>query len=163
MPASLVATSHQAKEVAKVRFRYILAAVVLTLASAGAVVAAASGSATIKTRHGKLGTYVVDANSRTLYLFEKDKGKKSSCNGACAKVWAPLIVKGKPTAGSGLKASLLSTIARTGGAKQVTYGGHPLYHYDDDHKAGQTEGQGSTEFGAKWYVVAPSGKKIDPS
>lgn len=145
------------------RFRHILAALVLTVASAGAVAAYASGSPTVKTRHGKLGTYVVDAKSMTLYLFEKDKGKKSSCNGTCAKVWAPLVVKGKPTAGSGLKSSLLSTITRTGGAKQVTYGGHPLYHYDDDHKAGQTKGQGSTEFGAKWYVVAPSGKKIDPS
>lgn len=145
------------------RFRHILATLVLTLASAGAVAAEASSSATIKTHHGKLGTYVVDAKSMTLYLFEKDKGKKSSCNGTCAKVWAPLIVKGKPTAGSGLKSSLLSTIKRAGGAKQVTYGGHPLYHYDDDHKAGQTKGQGSTEFGAKWYVVAPSGKKIDPS
>ncbi|MEA2217923.1 MAG: hypothetical protein QOJ35_549 [Solirubrobacteraceae bacterium] len=145
------------------RFRHILAPLILTVASAGAVAAYAAGTATVHTRHAKLGTYVVDAKGMTLYLFEKDKTKKSSCYGACAKVWAPLTVMGKPTTGSGLKASLLSTTTRTGGAKQVTYGGHPLYHYDDDHKAGQMKGQGSTEFGAKWYVVAPSGKKIDPS
>jgi predicted lipoprotein with Yx(FWY)xxD motif len=146
-----------------VRLRYILVSFVLTLASAGAVavVADAAGSATVHARHAKLGTYVVDAKSFSLYLFEKDKSKKSSCYGSCAKVWAPLIVKGRPTAGTGLKASLLSTTTRTGGAKQVTYGGHPLYHYDDDHKAGQTKGQGVTEFGAKWYVVKPSGKKLD--
>jgi predicted lipoprotein with Yx(FWY)xxD motif len=146
-----------------VRSRYILASLVLALASAGAVAVAAdaAGSATVKAHHAKIGTYVVDAKGMTLYLFGKDKGKKSSCNGACAKVWSPLIVKGKPTAGSGLKASLLSTITRTGGAKQVTYGGHPLYHYDDDKKAGQTKGQGSTAFGAKWYVVGTAGKKID--
>lgn len=145
------------------RFRYILVSSVLALASVGAVavVADAAGSATVQARHGKLGTYVVDAKNMSLYLFEKDKGKKSSCYGACAKVWSPLIVKAKPTAGPGLKGSLLSTITRTGGAKQVTYGGHPLYHYDDDKKAGQTKGQGSSAFGAKWYVVAPSGKKID--
>ena len=145
------------------RIRYILASLVLTLASAGAVAVAAdaAGSATVHARHAKIGTFVVDAKGMSLYLFEKDKGGKSACYGACAKVWSPLIVKSKPTAGSGLKASLLSTTTRTGGAKQVTYGGHPLYHYDDDKKAGQTKGQGANAFGAKWYVVGTAGKKID--
>jgi predicted lipoprotein with Yx(FWY)xxD motif len=126
-----------------------------------AVAANAAGSANIQARHAKVGTYVVDGRGFSLYLFEKDKGKKSSCYGTCARVWTPLTVKGKPAAGKGLKRALLSTTVRTGGAKQVTYGGHPLYYYDDDHKAGQTEGQDVKEFGAKWYVVAPSGKKID--
>jgi predicted lipoprotein with Yx(FWY)xxD motif len=146
-----------------VRSRYIVVSTVLTLASAGAaaVAANAAGSATVQARHAKIATIVVDAKGMSLYEFEKDKGKKSACSGACAKVWSPLIVKGKPTAGKGLKGSLLSTITRTGGAKQVTYGGHPLYHYDDDKKAGQTKGQGSSAFGAKWYVVNPAGKKID--
>jgi predicted lipoprotein with Yx(FWY)xxD motif len=146
-----------------VRSRYILVSLVLTLTAAGAVAVAAdaAGSATVHARHAKLGTYVVDGKGLSLYLFEKDKGRKSSCYGSCAKVWKPLTVKAKPTAGTGLKASLLSTTTRTGGAKQVTYGGHPLYYYDDDHKAGQTEGQGVSAFGAKWYVVRPSGSKID--
>jgi predicted lipoprotein with Yx(FWY)xxD motif len=145
------------------RLRYILVSVVLSLASVGAVAVAAdaAGAATVHARHAKLGTYVVDAKGLTLYEFEKDKGKKSSCYGACAKVWKPLTVTSKPTAGTGLKGSLLSTTTRTGGAKQVTYGGRPLYYYDDDHKAGQTAGQGVSAFGAKWYVVAPTGKKID--
>jgi predicted lipoprotein with Yx(FWY)xxD motif len=146
-----------------VRPRRILVSSALALIAAGAVAVAAdaAGSATVKARHAKLGTYVVDGKGLSLYLFEKDKGKKSSCYGACAKVWKPLTVKARPTAGSGLKRALLSTTTRTGGAKQVTYGGHPLYYYDDDHKAGQTTGQGVKEFGAKWYVVRPSGKKID--
>jgi predicted lipoprotein with Yx(FWY)xxD motif len=146
-----------------VRLRSILVSSVLALTAAAAVALAAdaAGSATVQARHAKLGTYVVDGKGFSLYLFEKDKGKKSSCHGACAKVWKPLTVKGAPTAGTGLKRSLLSTTARTGGARQVTYGGHPLYYYDDDHKAGQTKGQGVNEFGAKWYVVGPSGKKID--
>ena len=145
------------------RLRYILVSLVLSLASVGAVAVAAdaAGAVTLHARHAKLGTYVVDAKGLTLYEFEKDKGKKSSCYGACAKVWRPLTVTSKPAAGTGLKSSLLSTTTRTGGAKQVTYGGHPLYYYDDDHKAGQTEGQGVSAFGAKWYVVAPTGKKID--
>jgi predicted lipoprotein with Yx(FWY)xxD motif len=146
-----------------VRLRYILVSSVLALTAAGAVAVAAdaAGSATVQARHAKLGTYVVDGKGVSLYLFEKDKGRKSSCYGACAKVWKPLTVNGAPTAGTSLKRSLLSTTTRTGGTKQVTYGGHPLYHYDDDHKAGQTKGQGVSEFGAKWYVVRPSGKKID--
>jgi predicted lipoprotein with Yx(FWY)xxD motif len=123
----------------------------------------AASPPTVKTHHAKLGTYVVDARGFSLYLFEKDKTKKSTCYGTCAKVWKPLVVKGTPKAGAGLKAKLLSTSTRTGAAKQVTYGGHPLYYYDDDHKAGQRAGQGVKEFGAKWYVVAPTGKKIDPS
>ena len=138
----------------------VLLALTLVAASAATIAANAAGSPTIKTHHAKLGTYVVDAKGFTLYLFQKDTTKKSTCNGTCAKVWKPLVVTGAPKAGAGLKASLLSTTTRTGGAKQVTYGGHPLYYYDDDHKAGQREGQGSKEFGAKWYVVAPSGKKI---
>jgi hypothetical protein len=28
---------------------------------------------------------------------------------------------------------------------------------------GQTKGQGSKAFGSSWYVLAPSGKKIDKS
>jgi predicted lipoprotein with Yx(FWY)xxD motif len=140
-------------------------ALIFTLALAALSVAAAAtdaaGTPTVKTRHAKLGTYVVDSRGFSLYLFEKDKTTSSTCYGTCATVWKPLIVKGTPKAGPGLKASLLSTTKRTGGAKQVTYGGHPLYYYDDDHKAGQTEGQGADSFGAEWYVVAPSGKKID--
>ena len=145
------------------RLRALLVSTAVTVTAAGAMAVStqAASTPTIKTRHSKLGTYVVNATGRSLYLFEKDKTSKSSCYGTCAKVWKPLTVTGKPKLGAGLHAALLSTTQRTGGAKQVTYAGHPLYFYDDDHKAGQTEGQGVKEFGAKWYVVAPTGKKID--
>jgi predicted lipoprotein with Yx(FWY)xxD motif len=132
-------------------------------ASAHRSSAHASSVAKLQLRKGKLGRYVVDGKGFTLYLFEKDKGRKSSCYNACAKVWAPLITSGKPTAGSGVVASKIGTTKRTDGKLQATYGGHPLYHYDDDHKPGQTEGQGEKLFGAEWYVLAASGKKIDES
>jgi hypothetical protein len=54
----------------------------------------------------------------------------------------------------------LGTITRSDGAKQVTYKGHPLYYYTADTSAGQTTGQGSNQFGAKWWLVAPSGSGI---
>ena len=57
---------------------------------------AATGTATVKTRHGKLGTFLVDGKGRTLYLFEKDKTKKSTCSGACAAAWP----EPSPTTGS---------------------------------------------------------------
>ena len=125
------------------------------------VLSAGGDHATLRVRSGSLGHYVTDSRGFTLYLFEKDEHGRSACNGTCAKVWAPYVTSGKPSAGHGVSAAKLGTIKRRDGRLQVTYAGHPLYHYDDDHKAGQTEGQGASAFGAKWYVVAPSGKKID--
>ncbi|HYZ28816.1 MAG TPA: hypothetical protein VE570_07155 [Thermoleophilaceae bacterium] len=124
---------------------------------------ASATTAKLGIRNGKLGRFIVNGRGLTLYLFEKDKNGKSACYGACAQVWAPLITSGKPSAGAGVVASRIGTTRRRDGKLQVTYGGHPLYRYDDDHKPGQTEGQGSKLFGAEWYVVAASGKKIDES
>jgi predicted lipoprotein with Yx(FWY)xxD motif len=109
------------------------------------------------------GTVLVGPNSHTVYLFLKDKGTTSQCNGKCAKVWTPLTSSGQPQAGSGLKASLLGTSKRSDGQTQVTYGGHPLYYYDDDKKPGMTEGEGKKEFGAEWYAVGSDGKKVEKS
>ena len=94
-------------------------------------------------------------------LLEKDKGRRSSCSGQCAKFWPPLLTSGKPTAGAGAKASLLGTTRRSNGTMQVTYAGHPLYRFTQDKKSGQTRGEGLNFFGASWYVLSPSGKKID--
>jgi predicted lipoprotein with Yx(FWY)xxD motif len=56
---------------------------------------------------------------------------------------------------------LLGTIPRAGGARQVTFAGHPLYFFSGDTKRGQTNGEGLKDFGAGWYALSPSGKKID--
>ena len=44
---------------------------------------------------------------------------------------------------------------------QVTYAGHPLYYFVGDKVPGDTPGQDIDQFGAKWYVLAKDGKKID--
>ncbi len=67
---------------------------------------------------------------------------------------------GAPQAGSGVKQSLLSTIKRADGTKQITYNGHPLYYFAGDTSAGDANGEGSKAFGAEWYVVNASGKKV---
>jgi predicted lipoprotein with Yx(FWY)xxD motif len=111
-------------------------------------------------RKVSFGMVLAGPNSHTVYMFLKDTGTTSKCNGKCAKVWAPLTTSGKPQPGSGLKASLLGASKRSDGQMQVTYGGHPLYYYDDDKKPGMTKGEGSKEFGAEWYAVGADGKKV---
>jgi predicted lipoprotein with Yx(FWY)xxD motif len=75
--------------------------------------------------------------------------------------WPPVITRGKPIAGRGLKSSLLGTIRRTNGARQVTYAAHPLYRYALDTRPGQTNGEGLQDFGAGWDALSPAGKKIE--
>lgn len=122
---------------------------------------ATSAAATVGTKAvGKLGTILVDGKGRTLYLFLADKSTTSTCQGACATAWPPLLTPGSPKTGKGAKANLLNTSKRSGGKKQVTYHGHPLYYYAGDSKPGQTTGQGLNQFGALWYVVDPAGNKV---
>jgi predicted lipoprotein with Yx(FWY)xxD motif len=116
--------------------------------------------ATVGVANGGLGKILVDSQGRTLYLFKKDKGTKSACSGECAVDWPPLRTNGKPTVGSGAKASLVATTTRSDGKPQVTYNGHPLYRYQGDQKAGDTNGQGITAFGAAWYALAPAGNQV---
>jgi predicted lipoprotein with Yx(FWY)xxD motif len=122
---------------------------------------AAAGGVTVAVKSSKLGRILVDANDHTLYLFERDKGTTSSCYGACADGWPPYTTSGAPQAGSGATASFLATTKRTDGTSQVTYKGHPLYYFVGDTKPGDVTGEGVNAFGAKWYVLAPSGAKID--
>ena len=122
--------------------------------------AAGGSSATVSVANTGLGNILVDSQGRTLYHFEKDSGTTSTCSGGCATAWPPLRASGKPTAGGGAKASLLGTTPRSDGKPQVTYNGHPLYGYQGDSKAGDTNGQGINGFGAPWYVLSPSGNAI---
>jgi predicted lipoprotein with Yx(FWY)xxD motif len=118
--------------------------------------------ALVTTKHDKLGTVLAYGNKKlTVYLFEGDKRHGSSCTGACAAAWPPVV--GKPKAAGAVTASDLSTITRADGTTQVTYKGHPLYLFTKDKDDGDTYGQGIKAFGAEWYVLAPSGKKIDNS
>jgi predicted lipoprotein with Yx(FWY)xxD motif len=128
--------------------------------TAGSPTTTAASGTTVAVQTSKLGKILVDDRGRTLYLFEKDKGPMSTCSGACATAWPPVITTGAPQAGSGASAAELATTARDDGMMQVVYHGHPLYRYTGDSKAGDTTGQGLNQFGAEWFVLAPSGDKI---
>lgn len=119
-----------------------------------------SASLSITTAKGPMGTYLTGASGRAIYLWAADKGSQSACSGACAGVWHPVTASGKPNVSGGAMAGDLGTITRSDGTKQVTYKGHPLYYYAADTSAGQTSGQGSNQFGAKWWLVSPSGSEI---
>jgi predicted lipoprotein with Yx(FWY)xxD motif len=121
----------------------------------------ASGqAATVGTASTSIGKILVDSQGRTLYLFKKDSGTKSACTGACAGAWPPLRANGKPTVGNGTNASLVGTTARSDGKPQVTYNGHPLYTFAKDTKAGDTNGQGVTAFGAAWFALSGAGSQV---
>ena len=131
-----------------------------TTSSGGAAPASSNvGSSAIGTANNpELGqTILVDGNGMTLYLFEKDTNGKSECSGECASVWTPDTTTAPPKTSGAVDASKLGTTKRSDGTTQVTYDNHPLYYYEDDHKAGDINGKGSKEFGAEWYPVQPSG------
>ena len=144
----------------------LLAALAVSVAFASIVVAIALANgtstrgATVAIAKSRLGRILVDSKGITLYDFVKDKHGVSSCYGACAALWPPLITKGKPHAGTGVRASLLGTTKRKDGKLEVTYNHHPLYYFVSDRKPGQTTGQGLNQFGGPWWVLSPAGKEI---
>lgn len=131
--------------------------------SARAAAAAPTAAPTVSVRSTKYGKILVDSSGNTLYLWAKDKTKnKTVCSDACENVWPLALVKGKPTVGPGVSASLLGTIPVTDSKveRELTYNGHPLYRYVSDVKPGVISGQGNTTFGAPWWLVSPTGAAI---
>lgn len=104
-----------------------------------------------------LGKIVVDANGKTLYVFDKDTqgSGASSCSGACAATWPAVTATTTPTL-DGVTGEV-GTITGTDGAQQVTLNGWPLYYFAKDAKAGDTLGQGVNKV---WWVLSPAGEKI---
>jgi predicted lipoprotein with Yx(FWY)xxD motif len=126
----------------------------------GPSTASGSGAAAVSVASvGDIGKVLVDSEGRTLYYFEKDKGGKSMCAGACASVWPPLTTSGAPQAMGGVESSMLATTTRGEGTTQVTYAGWPLYTYAADSKPGEDNGTDVNSFGGLWYPLHPNGQK----
>jgi predicted lipoprotein with Yx(FWY)xxD motif len=144
--------------------RIVAAFAVVVVALVVSALTAAQPSArttTVTTARTGLGRIVADGRGRSLYLFEKDRHGRSACSGVCATYWPPLLTGGRTVALKGANAALLGSIQRGDGSRQVTYAGHPLYLFSGDTGRGRTNGEGLRDFGAGWYVLMPSGKKID--
>jgi len=115
---------------------------------------------TLKAKRSAYGKILFDGRGFVLYAFTKDKHRRSSCYGACAKAWPVYYKRGALVTGNGVRPKLVGTTKRRNGRLQLTYAGRPLYHYVGDRKPGQVLCQNVTEFGGKWLVVRPSGKLV---
>jgi predicted lipoprotein with Yx(FWY)xxD motif len=117
----------------------------------------------VSTADGPLGPYLVDKNGISLYDFEIDTSTQSKCvQAACVSFWPVFTVtSGAPVASGKVRASLLGTITRADGTKQVTYNGHPLYYFKNDKAAGDIKGQKLNAFGGDWYLLNAAGKQIE--
>jgi predicted lipoprotein with Yx(FWY)xxD motif len=133
-------------------------ALAATLGSALAAPVPAGGSVaghtfTIKTvTVPKVGTVLSTASGLTLYRFTADPMGKSTCTGACAQVWIPILLpKGDHLKGPhGIKG--LSTIHVAHGRAQVAFDGAALYRFSGDTKKGQAKGQGVED---EWFALDP--------
>ena len=129
----------------------------------GGTAGASNGStaaSVVSTKTSSLGTFLVDGQGRTLYLWDADHGPRSTCTAACAQAWPPLTTTGAPKASGAVKSSLLGTATRADGSREVTYAGHPLYTYAGDTRPGQVTGEGSNSFGAPWWTVTTAGRAL---
>jgi predicted lipoprotein with Yx(FWY)xxD motif len=119
----------------------------------------AAADATIALCDTSLGSVVVAADGKTLYMFTPDEGGTPTCYDDCATAWPPLLVDSAAAAaaGEGLDATKLTTVERTDGGMQVVYNGWPLYYFASDTAAGDVPGQG---VGEKWFVIGADGTPI---
>lgn len=102
-----------------------------------------------------LGEILVDGDGNTVYLFVPDAQGPSVCVDGCADAWPPLV--GDVSAGDGVDAGLLGSVARDDGTEQATFNGWPLYYFASDAAPGDTNGQGVNEV---WYVLDANGDAI---
>jgi predicted lipoprotein with Yx(FWY)xxD motif len=118
-------------------------------------------SVTLALEHSPDGDILTTGGGVTLYDFVPDTPTHSAClNDGCVFQWPPLIKTGAVTLGPGLSRTLVGTLHRPDGSTQISYGGHPLYTYNNDVKPGMVTGQAIDQDGGLWYVLTPEGKQI---
>lgn len=104
------------------------------------------------------GTMLFDARRQAIYIFERDRQGETVCYGECAEAWPPVYTDGASVAGEGVRGSLLGTIERRDGRRQVTYAGKPLYFYA--HEApGEVRCHNVDLNGGLWWVIGPDGDR----
>lgn len=139
-----------------VRASVLIALIGVTMAIAGSPNAHAAGK-TISASGSSFGTMLFGPKRQAIYIFERDRRRKSNCFGSCAKLWPPVYTNGAPVAGKGVRRSLLGRIKR-GRRWQVTYNGWPLYYYAHEGP-GQVKCHNVRLNGGLWWVIGPNGKR----
>lgn len=122
----------------------------------------AARAAKVMLRHTRLGNILATSSGFTLYEFTHDHSSANTCVhiSGCSETWPPLQTSGRPIAGPGVRASLLSTTRLPHGKTQVTYAGHPLYLYSGDSGPGETSYVGESAFGGRWYALNSAGGTV---
>jgi predicted lipoprotein with Yx(FWY)xxD motif len=112
---------------------------------------------TITLRDSDFGPMLFDSKRQAIYVFERDSRDKTVCYGECADAWPPVYTEGPPQAAKGVNASLLGTIERRDGRRQVTYAGKPLYFYAHEDP-GLVLCHNVNLNGGLWWAVGADGK-----
>jgi predicted lipoprotein with Yx(FWY)xxD motif len=99
------------------------------------------------------------ADGQAIYIFENDSANETVCYGECSRDWPPVLTEGDPSAGRGVKQSLLGTVERRDGSQQVTYDGQPLYFYANE-KPGEVRCHDVNLNGGFWWAVGPDGQRL---
>jgi predicted lipoprotein with Yx(FWY)xxD motif len=110
-----------------------------------------------------LGVVMVDSHRKTAYRFGRDvQGSgRTSCYGACARVWQPALSHGRPAGESGaFHPEQFGTIVRRDGHHQATYFGWPLYTYSGEGPV-ESKGAGTRSFGGTWYALRVRGGSVE--
>ena len=148
----------------KRRLRTVWLVLGSTVAFAAALVAfvamaqsAPAKAARLTVRSTEYGKALFGPSGNVLYVFGADRGSTSRCYGVCATAWPPLLTRGKPVAGPGVRSKLLGTTKRMNGTLQVTYNRHPLYYYSAD-KRGKVMCQHVNMHGGLWLIIKPNGQ-----
>ena len=113
----------------------------------------------IKIADSQFGPILFDRRGQAIYLFDKEKSARADCYDACAAAWPPVLTKGDPQAGKGIRQRLLGTTKREDGTTQVTYNGHPLYFYAHEGR-NEVKCHNVSEFGGLWLVLNRAGKAL---
>ena len=120
--------------------------------------AAEAAAPALATADSDLGEIVVDADGRTVYVFDEDEpgSGESVCTDECAAAWPAVVAEGDAPTADGVEGEL-GTIEREDGTLQVTLDGRPVYLFAGDGSAGDVTGQGVD---GTWFVVGADGEKI---
>jgi predicted lipoprotein with Yx(FWY)xxD motif len=138
------------------------ASTLLGVAALPLVSGASSSPTTITVSQNKTwGATLTLKDGDTLYRLTKDSKNKSVCTGKCATVWIPVVLASGQSAPVGVGVSHLGSFTRSGGAKQVTYEGIPLYRYTGDKKAGAVTGNLKDTWG-QWWSINPASPLTPP-
>lgn len=118
--------------------------------------AAMAAGTKLTVRGSDFGPMVWGPRRQAVYAFQRDRPGRSRCYGRCARAWPPVLTRGKPVPGGGVRRSLLGTTRRRDGRRQVTYAGRPLYFYAHEGP-GEVLCHNVDLNGGLWWVIGRNG------